>query len=252
MELQKVFKRSYMEELRRNIQISDYQGESFPFDPSKVKSLANVYKPEGLLEKLDPEDDFASAVEIYKAFENVTPLLASLPDLWVYLAHVDLFPYVQARHSDVLKDDVTEKYIVNHWFENEVSLFRMAIPSGWWSVYLSVDRDRENPYELTEILFKNQELRTNSFGPRTLIRHKPAMMGVLEFFKEHPELLEDGMNMRAQYIRKLFTFLSGTKRLEFLPKEYFKEELEKRLDVIARKLSREEIQNKNELFNDNR
>ena len=42
MELQKVFKKSYMEDLRRNIQISDYQGETFPFDPSKVKALANV------------------------------------------------------------------------------------------------------------------------------------------------------------------------------------------------------------------
>ena len=100
-----------MEDLRRNIQISDYQGETFPFDPSKVKALANVYKPEGLLDRLDPDDDFTTAVELYKAYDTVTPLLASLPDLWVYLAHVDLFPYVQQRHSDVLKDDVTEKSI---------------------------------------------------------------------------------------------------------------------------------------------
>ena len=40
MELQKVFKKSYMEDLRRNIQISDYQGETFPFDPSKVRADA--------------------------------------------------------------------------------------------------------------------------------------------------------------------------------------------------------------------
>ena len=179
MELQKVFKKSYMEDLRRNIQISDYQGETFPFDPSKVKALANVYKPAGLLDRLDPDDDFTTAVELYKAYDTVTPLLASLPDLWVYLAHVDLFPYVQQRHSDVLKDDVTEKYIVNHWFENDVSVFRMALPSAWWSVYLSVDNERENPFELTEILFKNQELRTNSFGPLSLIRHREAMKGIL-------------------------------------------------------------------------
>lgn len=250
MELQKVFKKSYMEELRRNIHVSDYQGEAFPYDPSKVKSLANVYKPEGLLEKLDPNDDFATAVELFKAYKNVTPLLASLPDLWVYLAHVDLFPYVQKRHSDVMKDGVTEKYIENHWFENEVSLFRMALPSAWWSVYLSVDEERENPYELTEILFKNQELRTNSFGPLSLIRHREAMKGVLEFLKEHSFLLEDGMNMRAQYIRKLFSFIGGTKRLEFMKKDFFKAELEKRIDVLSRKFSREEIQNNNELFNE--
>ena len=250
MELQKVFKHSYMDELRKNIHVSDYQGEVFPYEPSKVKTLANVYKPEGLLERLDPEDDFASAIEIYKAYDMVTPLLASLPDLWVYLAHVDLFPYVQKRHSDVLKDDATEEYIVDHWFKNKVSLFRMALPSAWWSVYLSVDNNRENPYELTEILFRNQELRTNSFGPLTLIRHKEAMMGVLEFLNEHQELFVDGMNMRAQYIRKLFNFIGGTKRLEFMPKDYFKEELEKRLDIISRKFTREEIQNNNELFNE--
>lgn len=250
MELQKVFKKSYMEELRRNIHVSDYQGDSFPYDPSKVKSLANVYKPEGLLDKLDPDDDFTTAVELFKAYKNVTPLLASLPDLWVYLAHVDLFPYVQKRHSDVMKDDVTKKYIENHWFENEVSLFRMALPSAWWSVYLSIDEERENPYELTEILFKNQELRNNSFGPLSLIRHREAMKGILEFLKEHPFLLEDGMNMRAQYIRKLFSFIGGTKRLEFMNKDFFKAELEKRIDVLSRKFSREDIQNNNELFND--
>lgn len=126
----------------------------------------------------------------------------------------------------------------------------MALPSAWWSVYLSIDKTRKNPYELTEILFSNQELRTNSFGPLTLIRHREAMIGILEFLKEHPELLIDGMNMRAQYIRKLFTFISGTKRLEFLNREYFKSELEKRLDIISRKFSRDEIQNNNELFNE--
>ena len=250
MELQKVFKHSYMDELRKNIHISDYQGESFPYDPSKVKALANVYKPEGLLERLDPEDDFTSAIEIFKAYDSMTPLLASLPDLWVYLAHVDLFPYVQKRHSDVFKTDITEEYIVDHWFKNKVSLFRMVLPSAWWSVYLSVDNSRNNPYELTEILFRNQELRTNSFGPLTLIRHKEAMKGILEFLLEHQELLSDGMNMRAQYIRKLFNFIGGTKRLEFLPKEYFKSELEKRIHILSRKFTRDEIQNNNELFNE--
>ena len=76
------------------------------------------------------------------------------------------------------------------------------------------------------------------------------MKGILEFLLEHQELLSDGMNMRAQYIRKLFNFIGGTKRLEFLPKEYFKAELEKRIHILSRKFTREEIQNNNELFNE--
>ena len=203
-----------------------------------------------MLDKLDPDDDFKSAIALYQAYECLTPLVASLPDLWVYLAHADLFQYVQKRHPDVFNDDITEEYIIDHWFKNKVSIFRMALPSAWWSVYLSIDKSRKNPYELTEILFKNQELRTNSFGPLTLIRHREAMIGVLEFLNEHQELLVDGMNMRAQYIRKLFNFLSGTKRLEFLDRNFFKMELEKRYDILSKKMSREEIQNNNELFND--
>ena len=81
-----------------------------------------------------------------------------MSDLWIYLAHVDLFPYVQQRHSDVLKDDVTSHYIQQHWFNRGINRFRMVLPSAWWSVYLSVDYNRSNPFELTEILFKNQEL----------------------------------------------------------------------------------------------
>lgn len=249
MELQKVFKQAYMDELRKNIHIADYQGESFPYDTTMVKSLANVYKPEGLLEKLNPDDDFASAKEIYLAYENISPILASLPDLWVYLSHVDLFPYVQKRHKEVLTNDVTEEYIHDHWFKNKVSIFRMALPSAWWSVYLTIDKERKDQFELTEIFFKNQELRTNSFGPLTLIRHREAMIGVLEFFKEHPELLVDGMNMRAQYIRKLFNFIGGTKRIEFMNRDFFKHELEIRYDIISKKFTREEIQNNNKLFN---
>ena len=47
-----------------------------------------------------------------------------------------------------------------------------------------------------------------------------------------------------------YVLAGGTKRLEFLSRDFFKAELEKRYDIISRKFSREEIQNNNELFND--
>lgn len=248
MELQRVFKHSYMEDLRRHIHIADYQQEQFPYDETKTKHLANVYHPEGLLDKMDPDDDYKSAVALFEAYKNLTPLVASLPDLWVYLTHVDLFPYMQKRYPDVLGEKVNEDYIVQHWFKNAVSVFRMGIPGLWWSVKLSIDEEREDPYELTKILFKNQELRTNSFGPLALIRHKPAMQGILEFLKEHPELLGEGMNMRAVYIRKLFNNIGGYKPLAYMDKQFFKSVLERRLESISEKHSREELQTNKRLF----
>jgi len=243
MELQKVFKRSYMDELRKNIHISDYQGETFPYEPSKVKPLANVYKPEGLLERLDPEDDFASAKEIYQAYENVTPLLASLPDLWVYLAHVDLFPYVQKRWPKIFDKDVEVQYVLNHWHENS-HFMRTSFAGLWWHTYLTYDKHRENPFELTEVLFKSQDFRTLRFGELGLIRHRPAMIGVLEFLIDNPDITHNAFDAKGQYISRYFNLLGGTKQLSFMDKDYFKKKLidiKPRLEQIK---SIQDVQNK--------
>lgn len=243
MELQKVFKRSYMDELRKNIHISDYQGEAFPYEPSKVKPLANVYKPEGLLDRLDPEDDFTSAKEIYQAYENVTPLLASIPDLWVYLAHVDLFPYVQKRWSRVFSKDVEEQYILNHWHENS-HFMRTSFAGLWWHTYLTYDKRRENPYELTEVLFKSQDFRTLRFGELGLIRHRPAMIGVLEFLIENPDITQNAFDARGQYISRYFNLLGGTKQLSFMDKDYFKKKLIEIKPKLEQIKSIQDVQNK--------
>lgn len=243
MELQKVFKRSYMDELRKNIHISDYQGESFPYEPSKVKPLANVYKPEGLLDRLDPDDDFTSAKEIYQAYENVTPLLASLPDLWVYLAHVDLFPYVQKRWSKIFDDDVDEQYVLNHWHENS-HFMRTTFAGLWWHTYLTYDKSRKNPFELTEVLFKSQDFRTLRFGELGLIRHRPAMLGVLEFLIANPEIMQTAFDARGQYISRYFNMLGGTKQLSYMDKNYFMRKLDEIKPKLEQITSIKDVQNK--------
>ena len=243
MELQKVFKHSYMDELRKNIHISDYQGEAFPYDPSKVKPLANVYKPEGLLDRLDPDDDFESAKEIYQAYETVTPLLASLPDLWVYLAHVDLFPYVQKRWPRVFDEDVEEQYILNHWHENS-HFMRTTFAGLWWHTYLTYDKQRGNPFELTEVLFKSQDFRTLRFGELGLIRHRPAMIGVLEFLIDNPDITQNAFDARGQYISRYFNLLGGTKQLSFMDKDYFKKKLIEIKPKLEQIKSIQDVQNK--------
>jgi hypothetical protein len=232
-----------MDELRKNIHISDYQGETFPYDPSKVKTLANVYKPEGLLDRLDPDDDFSSAKEIYQAYENVTPLLASMPDLWVYLAHVDLFPYVQKRWPKIFDENVDEQYVLNHWHENS-HFMRTTFAGLWWHTYLSYDKSRENPFELTEVLFKSQDFRTLRFGELGLIRHRPAMMGVLEFLITNQDIMQTAFDARGEYISRYFNMLGGTKQLSYMDKDYFIDKLydiKPRLEQIT---SIKDVQNK--------
>lgn len=243
MELQRVFKHSYMEDLRRHIHISDYQQEQFPYDKTKTKHLANVYHPDGLLDKMDPDDDYKSAVALFEAYKNLTPLVASLPDLWVYLTHVDLFPYVQERWPKVMEEDVDEKYIINHWHENSYFM-RTTFAGFWWHTYLTYDEKRTNPYELTEILFKNQDFRILRFGELNLIRYRPAMQGVLEYLLENPDVMENAFAARGQYISRYFNLIGGTKDLAFMNKDYFKSVLERIKLNLMKITSIDDVQNK--------
>lgn len=232
-----------MDYLRRHIHIEDYQQEQFPYDDSKTKHLANVYHPEGLLNKMDPDDDFKSAMALFEAYKSLPPLVASLPDLWVYLTHVDLFPYVQQRWPKVMEEDVDEKYILNHWHENNYFM-RTTFAGLWWHTYLTFDEGRKDPYELTEVLFKNQDFRLLRFGELNLIRHRPAMQGILEYLLENPEVMNTSFAARGQYISRYFNMIGGTKDLAFMDKDYFKDVLEHIKPTLMNITSIDDVQNK--------
>ena len=227
MQLQKTFKESYMKTLRDAVRaetsITLYAGESFEIDASQVKRLANVYAPEGLAENLNEiwKDDFCSAIAIYEAYKDISPLLASNESFWAYLTHVDLFSYTQKRWPKVKDNDCTSEYIIDHWFLGKHGPLRNAIGTMWWSVYNTIDETRENKYELTEILFKSDTFRVRTFGSYQLIRHREAMLGILSFLKENPSILSNYFEIRVRFISKYFNRLGAVKQLAYLNKDFF-------------------------------
>ncbi len=227
MQLQKTFRESYMKTLRDAVKsgaaIPLYAKESFEVDPTQVKRLANVYAPVGLAEKLDKvyENDFQSAIAIFEAYKDISPLLASNEAFWAYITHVDLFSYAQKRWPKVMENDCSADYIIDHWFVGANGLLRNAVASMWWSVYNTVDESRENKYELTEVLFKNYTLRITTFGSYQLIRHKEAMIGILSFLKDNPDITTNAFETRGQFISKYFNRLGAVKQLAYLKRDYF-------------------------------
>ena len=181
MALQKVFKEPYVDWIKESISIDKYGGEEFEYDAGKTKYLANISKPEGLLDKLmSAENDFQAAIALYEAYPNLTPIIASQQKgLWVYLTHVDLFPYVQKRWPKVITGEADVKYISEHWFYN--GTMRTSLMGLWWSVYCSVDESRgaDHKYDLTELLFKQEDFRTRTFGTYQLFRCKEAVLGLV-------------------------------------------------------------------------
>lgn len=220
-----------------------YGNSTFEIDQTQVKRLANVYAPEGLAERLTEiwENDFASAVAIYEAYKIISPLLASNEAFWAYLTHTDLFSYTQKRWPKVKEKECSSDYILDHWFLGVNGLLRNAVASMWWSVHNTIDETRENKYELTEVLFKNYTLRIVAFGSTLLIRHREAMIGIMSFLADNPDVTNNALEYRGQFITKYFNRIGAVKQLAFLKRDYFYATCEHMKDKILSVTSRKQL-----------
>lgn len=242
--LQKTFKEAYVKRLKEEIKTEDglkkYTLDRFEYDERMVKYVANVYQPIGLLDSLmQTTTDYEAAILLYEAYKGISPVLASTEQFWVYLCHVDLYPYAKKRWgNEIMKFENIE----THWFFGSHGYIRNALASLWWSVYCSYDEKRENPYELTEILFRNYSFRTTWL--KIMLRTKESLLGILEFLKENPEIMESSFENRGRFIAKHINLLGGTKQLSYMNRNYIKTELYKIKPAILEVTTREDVQKK--------
>ena len=244
MEKQLIFKDKYVQRLKENLAdgslLSFYRSNQFIYDKKEVLMMPNIIASPDLVNKLDFEDDFKTAVLLYKAFENLAPIQASDERLWTYLSHVDLYPYMIKRWSNVYdgsaKNDI--EYIVEHWFLSssaQSNLLRHALSGLWWSVFLSVDESRgPNKYDLTKILFRQLDFPTRTLGTYKLGRHREAVIGILEFIQENENLFSKKFEYKTRFITKHLNVIGGVKPIAYYNRHFFKSELEKLSSTIAK------------------
>lgn len=239
---QLIFKDKYVQKLKNDLDsgytLEFYKGNEFVYDKKQVLMLPNIEATPGLISQLDITDDFNSAIAIYQAFGKLEPIQASDSRLWVYLSHVDLYPYMINRWGDVYtgKSLNRKKYISDHWFLDssaQSSLLRHALAGLWWSVYLSVDDTREDKYELTKILFRQLDFPTRTLGTYKLGRHKEAVLGILEFIQENEDLFKSKFEAKTRFVTKHLNVIGGVKPISYYDRYFFKSELEKVSDSIS-------------------
>jgi|688.fasta_scaffold137499_3 hypothetical protein len=169
-------------------------------------------------------------------FENLklNPKQASDIGFWTYHNHYTFYQYITKRWGDVWNNEIEvvnpSTYIVNHWIQSNSSqgeLIDYPISGLWWSFYLTVDKEREDKYELTKIFFKNLTIRTKLLGAARFARHKPAIIGILEFIKEN-NLDSKSMEQAGRAIVPYINLLGGIRPLSYFDKDWFKTKLKKR------------------------
>lgn len=212
----------------------DFNQEDFAYcDFEEIPQNLGQLMVDTFLNNLNPNKindyrnaDFECGKLLYENL-NITPREASDINFWNYLHHFDMYKYIHKRWSEIENPSKTSQknYILSHWLMNMSSqkhLIVYPLTTLWWSFHLTKEETKEDPYELTKIYFKNNRYRTVTFGGSSYVRHKEAILGILDFFKENkiPETKENGDN-----ISKYINLLGGSKPLGFFDRDWFKEQL---------------------------
>ena len=177
---------------------------------------------------------------MYEAYKDIPLVLASNEAFWTYLCHTELFEYCKKRYP---VDDAKNKtsHILDHWFFGN-GYNRNTLAQLWWGVQETFDEKCiDNPYHLTEIFFRNYSFRVIWFTK--MLRTKQGLLGILDFLEENQDMMEESFEHRGFFIAKYFNRLGGTKQISFLPREFFKKELESIKGTILAIKSRNDVSN---------
>lgn len=240
MELQKIYRESFVSQLKKNIDPEKYQSDvAFDIENAEYTQLSGIYnkaadiaplaegEPSDGKRRMNPDknQDCDSAIILFEAYKDLSPYIASKPGLWVYLAHNELYPYVKQRWGESTK-------IKEHWFD----IGRRGSLSGlWWAVYCTYDptKEGEERYRLTRQLFLNQTFRTRTFFTYRIGMNEDALKGTLRFMEKNPDLFKRGAGeARLDYIRTYLGRLGGTKELLAFDDSFFTRELERKMSAI--------------------
>ncbi|PIV97006.1 MAG: hypothetical protein COZ16_02710 [Flavobacteriaceae bacterium CG_4_10_14_3_um_filter_31_253] len=176
--------------------------------------------------------DFECAKILYE-YLKLTPAQAGNADFWNYLHHFDIYKYIHKRWKN---QGNIQTHIKRHWLMNLTSqkyLINFPLTTLWWSIHITVDESREDKYELSKVYFSNNRFRTVSLGGMSFVRHKEAIISVLEFMRNYRNELTKNSTYTdiGDEISKFINLLGGTKPLSFFDRDWFTHKLKERFKI---------------------
>ncbi len=105
----------------------DFDWKAFAEEQNGLHSVPIDLSPnlcDRLLSTIPPADarnkaiyDFEAAKILFEALPNLTPLQVAQREIWVFLSHCVLMPYVRKRWEKIDEEDLVKpNYIREHWF----------------------------------------------------------------------------------------------------------------------------------------
>lgn len=149
--------------------------------------------------KGDALKDLENTKLVFSDLNFLSPQQAQDHRLWVYLTHVEYWSYMKERWPPTKESVIKRRY----FFEgsNKDALIRNGISRLWWFGYLTYDKNRANPFELTETLLLNQDIQ-QALLERGFGRNRDLLHITLDFIRQNQKHFNSGEGM-TKNVQKL-------------------------------------------------
>jgi hypothetical protein len=135
--------------------------------------------------------DLENSIRLHSALSDLTLVQAQDPRLWTHLTHVELWDYMRSRRPKRYPNPYENvRYITRHYFVHggrARSLIRNGASRLWWAAKLTHDNKRDDPYELTAVLFSSLDLLKNLLE-RNFGRSPAVTRAFLEFVRRNEDI----------------------------------------------------------------
>jgi len=229
---QKLLGSPYIERLKRRVKstldVELYIKDDFEIDQIYVHENSDIEVPDKLDLVMPTEGDnhdFENSKIIFESMKNMNPTTATDYRIWTYLTHGPMWKYMRKR-SPVEKQQAEKRpdYIIRHWFVDNIGtreLMRNNASSLWWCAYLTYERDRDDPYELTAELYSMLDY-TRHLLPGKQGRNKNFVHALLEFVIENRSLFEHQKEARVRFLMRKANYIAGYRVFPSLSKDEIK------------------------------
>ena len=241
----KIFTDDYMsllEERFKDNTLIDFFSDGIFYDPEEETMDYDFdCVDDNIVLNLDDNYVMENAIKLYETYK-LTRIQASNRGFWTYLSLHKFAEYNKKKFPINEKNVTSTNTVHDHYLmkSNATSIMRHTLAGLWWAVYLSVDDQRADKYELTKVLFR-QKTFYSRFFPTNIISIKEAVLGVLDFMKNNESLFEKYFEHRMRAVNIIVNRLAGTKLIATMDRDFFKKELEMRKGIIEKAISRPAI-----------
>lgn len=219
--------------------------EYFSKESYRIPLNIEINAPKLIKPSEGKNNDLENSIALFESLRNLIPVLATEELFWSYLCHTTYYNYIQARWP--LKKEGISSIKLRYFFEGGRArgVARNGLSRLWWASYMTYDRNRSDPYELTRLLLNNQD-EFESIIDRSLTRNKNVLFALLIVLAETEHKRED---FRA-LMRKL-NRIGGVTVLSVLSIDELKHFISKCLNEVIeenKELSNNKLNEKVSLF----